>query len=133
MHRVTHRAKPIKSTPNSPALWSPQLFLAHCFASPVCIYCTAASQRLSPTSSSKTVDSCSSQTSSDKPTISVLLHYLPSMKWQRASVNKCLAKSTIYSKTKSCESKLQLKPERLFDAPLSGDQKDSSTWMSSSY
>lgn len=78
---------------------------AHCFASPVCIYCMAASQRLPPTFSYETADSCVLQTSSDKLTVPVLLHYLPSMKWWKISVNKWRVKSTLYGEIKTSQSK----------------------------
>lgn len=65
---------------------APSWVFAHCFASPVCIYCMVASLGLPPALSYKTADSCVLQTSSDKLTVPVLLHYLPSMKWQRISV-----------------------------------------------
>lgn len=85
-------------------------------------YRVVAPQRLPPISSYKTANSYIQQTSSDTQTVPVLLYCLPSMKWQRTSVNKWLVKSTIYSKTRR-ESKLELKTERLLDEHLSGGQK----------
>ena len=108
-------------------LCSSLLFLAHCFASPVCVDCAAASQRLQPTSSYKLSTDVFfpnlkfRQTDTECPAALPAPHEMAEniRKHAAGGVNRLWRGDELGEPIKEC----------LLDNPFSDEWRESATWI----